>query len=146
MNITAQQADLRAYIVLPRMPEGCVSHVIPDSRAEPHFHVGDIAIVDPDNRTPDHGDMFLIEWSNGGRQVVEIRRFPKPEAIVGWNGVDEYWRLHWKAALTSIDGGKSKVVDWGDGPYSTAHLAPKIVGCVVGILQPAYEEPMRVAA
>lgn len=134
MQIAVQQPDLRAFIVLPRLPEGCLSFIVPDDRAEPHLHAGDIAIVDPDDREPDHGDLFLIQFNGGRQQVVEIRRHPR---LAG------FWSPHWGMTIQTLDGRHMKVVGWSDGPYSTDHMREKLIGRVVGILQPAFDGPMR---
>lgn len=136
MQAIAQQPDLRAYIVLPRLPEGCLSFIVPDDRAEPHLHAGDIAIIDPDDREPDHGDLFLIEFNGGRRQVADIRRHPH---------MREAWSACWQMPMRSIDGA-SRSMPWHDGPYPTRTMREKLVGRVVGILQPAYEEPLKEAA
>lgn len=143
---TIQQPDLRAYIVLPKVPEDCLSFMVPDDRMEPFLHAGDIAIIDPADREPDQGDLFLIQWNDGGRQVVEIKRHPKPENIVGWDGTTDYWQACWGMTMRSLGGENEVTMRWGDGPYSTFHLTDKLVGRVVGLLQPAFVEPLRIAA
>lgn len=142
----APQPGLRAYIILPRLPEGCASSIVPDDRAEPHLHAGDVAVIDPDDRTPDHGDLFLVQWTDGRQQIVETRRFKNSGAIVGWDGVTEYWQLCWSMKMWSVDGSASRAMRWADGPYSTEHVASKIVGRVVAIVQPAFEGPIREVA
>lgn len=143
---TAPQPDLNSFIVLPRLPEGCVSFIVPDERHEPHLHVGDVAVVDPDDRKPDHGDLFLVQWEGGRKQIVETRRFSRPGSIVGWDGASEYWQLCWNMEMRSIDGGASRTTRWADGPYPADHVMPKILGRVVAIMHSAFEDRLRVAA
>lgn len=142
----AQQPGLPAFIVLPRLPEGCASFIVPDNRNEPHLHVGDVAVIDPDDRTPDHGDLFLVQWNDGHKQIVETRRFSRPDSIVGWDGVTEYWQLCWDMEMRSVDGEASRTTRWADGPYSTDNTRQKILGRVVAILQPAFEGPVKITA
>jgi hypothetical protein len=141
----AQQPGLRSFIVCDKLPEGCLAHLVTDSCAAPHLRPGDIAIIDPDDREPFHGELFLMNRKDGSRWVAATEFFPRPERIVGYDGTTTYWNVIYQNSVFGLDGRSRSTGRWFDGPYREANLLPNLVGKVVGILEPVTEEPKPLA-
>ena len=141
------QPDLRSFIVYDRCPARCIAFPIADDRSLPHLRPGDVAVVDAADREPIERELFLIEWNDGGREIIETfsraGRFgcgPAGEMIdthcwfVGpYNRPRTFEAAMAEARRTGILRGLV------DGPYATEGrnagvLQSKLVGRVVGIL------------
>jgi hypothetical protein len=131
----AQQPGLRSFIVYGEMPEGCIAIRIDDNRAAPHVRPGDVVIVDPRDREPMPGEMFVIEWMNGKRQVVETRkqRLTVHPRDGGAAERQDCWFAEWQMTIHGLGGGEDQTQRWADGPYSENALTEKLVGRIVGI-------------
>ncbi len=139
----AQQPTLRSFIVCDRLPEGCVAYPVTDETNAPHLRPGDIAIIDPTDREACLGELFVVQWNSGGTDIVEA--WPQQMADA----------LCWKVGSSNRARSAGAVVDrlcagqpvgWVDGPYRAEALNQKLRGKVVGILEPIFAEPMRIAA
>lgn len=150
-----QQPDLRAFIVHDRLPAGCIAYPVTDEKNAPHLRPGDIAIVDPSDCLPSTGELFVIEWQSGGTDIVETWS-QTMKAACGPKGkvIDT---VCWKVAASARSRSYADTVDrlrrggfvgWVDGPYPTegpyaGALNRKLRGRVIGILEPAFAEPLR---
>lgn len=144
---SAPQADLRSFIVYDEMPAGCIAHEVTDRSAEPHFRHGDFAIVDTSDRDPFNGEMFLIEWSNGNRSVVEaVGREYHIRPRDGSAPRDELgWTAEFRNVVSSLDGSGARNMRWFDGPYREEHFREKLVGRVIGIYEPDFRKQLLAA-
>lgn len=158
MATFAQQPGLRSFIVYDRLPSGRTAHLVTDELNAPHLRSGDVAVIDTADRDPAVGELFLIVWTGGSVSIVETRlqvlragSGPNGELIAtacwmvsGSNRPREGESLgEWARA------GKS--IPWTDGPYATegpsaGYLQSKLRGRVVGILEPACAEPLRLSS
>lgn len=138
----ADQPELRSYIVYDRLPAGHIAHTMLSTEVMPHIRPGERAVIDLSQREPVGGDLFLIEYQSGPvdrrRHVVETYYHEK---MGGWVvGPLERRRIVTLAGAPDPD---IPAVRWVDGPYRPGCLAEKLVGRVVGILTPTFEEPRR---
>lgn len=141
-----QQPGLRAFIVCDRLPEGTIPFMLTDESMEPHLRAGDIAIIDTDDREPQHGELFLTEWGSHRRTIVEVGNFPRPECIrprPGSRPVQQYYNCYWRGASYHLDGRLAERSRWFDGPIADWALEDRLVGKVVGILEPRFVDPAR---
>lgn len=129
-----------------RLPEDCIAFEVKDNRIAPHLRAGDFAVIDTSDRAPMHGELFVLQWNDGSQQVVEIAKHAKPENIVGWDGIADYWNAHWRMTMQTPGQGTSLSMRWGDGPYREDGIASKLIGRVVGIYQPDFRQHLRIAA
>lgn len=150
-----QQPDLRAFIVYDHLPQGFTTYPVTDEANAPHLRPGDIAIIDPADREPSNGEMFVIEWQSGGSDIVETwsERMkagcgPNREIIdtVCWKVAGSNRARTAAGVMERLRAGR--LVGWVDGPYATegphaGALNRKLRGRVVGILQPTAAEPLR---
>jgi hypothetical protein len=150
-----QQPGLRAFIAYDRLPEGCIAFPVTDGANAPHLRPGDIAIIDPTDREPQHGELFVIAWASGGigiretvSKAMRARCGPNGEIIdtVCWMVAGANRPRSFAEASERLERGA--YMGWADGPYATegpraGYLNGLLRGKVVGILEPTYDEPMR---
>ena len=127
----------RAIVSFAALPTNCVAVPVADNASFPHLRVGDIAVVDTTEREPIEHGLFVIEYEGGrGRQQI-VELWTKPS---GW----------WNGACRSQPHAHLTIVDAADGPYSgedgEAYLSSKLRGRVIGVLEPTFAEPKRLAA
>lgn len=130
----AQQPGLRSFIVFEEVPAGCAAYPVMSGDCEPHLHVGEMAIVDLQDCEPMEGELFLCMFTSGcGPRFVETFTNAK---LKGWcvGPIQQ-------PAFAREFGGR-----WCDFGLPRDVLARKLLGRVVGILEPAFSEPMRLAA
>lgn len=132
---TAQQPGLRSFIVYRQLPKGCLAFEAPDHSGDPHICQTEFAVIDPNDRDLMSGEMYLMRFDSGREAIVEIRaaemKASSGEAFVGWTA-------YWSKVLVTACGTAQKTMRWSDGAYREAGIAPKLVGKVVGILEPDF--------
>lgn len=157
-----QQPELRAFIVYDHVPPGCIAHQITDERSAPILRPGDVVLIDTRQREPMHRELFLIAYtprSSDNTPPMEIvEAYLRPGRYgSGPNGemIDSHaWFVGAYNRPRSYEqmlawGSSRKPIECVDGPYATegrnaGYLQEKLRGRVVGILEPAYEEPKRI--
>lgn len=133
----AQQPGLRSYIVYDEPPAGCIVFENRRRSVGPHVHTGEFAVVDPTDRDPIHGELFLIEWeSTGNRQLVEMMERDR-------DGSEHRWYAVTTQRMMNLAGFPSGPTRWGDGPYREPDMRKKLVGRVVGIYQPDFRQALE---
>lgn len=134
----AQQPGLPAFVVYDRLPEGCVAYPVTNDDHLPLLRAGEIVIVDPEDREPQNGEFFVVDW--GGLHS-------RPKVIETYNHKPGRWSAGarhrgWNAAAL----GWGNIGDFvGDAYLVPEHLSARIKGKVVGILEPMFAEPKRLA-
>ncbi|WP_203309624.1 hypothetical protein [Sphingomonas beigongshangi] len=150
-----QQPDLRAFVVYDRLPEGYVAFPVTDMANAPHLRPGDIAIIDPTDREPQYGELFLIAW--GGERSAIVETWTRPMTLgcgpngeyietIGWLVAGSNRPRSFAEASERLDRGG--YMGWVNGTYATegpraGYLNGLLRGKVVGVLEPAFDEPMR---
>lgn len=124
---------LRALDVYGATPAGCIVHMARDDKDAPHIRAGEWVVVDPSDRDPVRGELFLIEWNGGSRNVMQAvtRRYGHI-----WNGHGEHFHDVDRWNLKSIGHSLSLC----EGPLDEKHLREKIVGRILGLFEPAFDE------
>jgi hypothetical protein len=122
--------ELRALELMSRIPVGCALFPVMDDRSDPHLRRGEIAVVDTADRDPQHGEVYVIEWSSGSRCITQL-------IGPGFSGFSSSEKDHWwTGALTSRESvpgfGELRMID---GPRSKAGLQKALVGRVIGIFE-----------
>lgn len=154
-----QEPEYRALMMFDVLPEGCIAFPCTDQYSQPHIRPGEFVVVDTRDKTPRDGEVYVIQWQSGRRCIcqtsassVRSRRPGETE----WSD-DPQWivhslkRLHGRAIADAqaraAETGKIAVLPgWSDGWFDTDHLREKLVGCVIGLYAPAFEEPNRRAS
>jgi hypothetical protein len=63
-SLPARQT-LRAFEIFNRLPEGCQIHIQHNDMHAPHLRVGELAVIDPGDREPVNGELYLLQQSQG---------------------------------------------------------------------------------
>ena len=127
--------DLRAFPVFDRLFDGLAAHPVTDDDNWPILTAGEFVVIDPAQRDPDVGELFVIQWDSGRRAIVEA-------ILVGSARKLAVASLRREPALAMAGTDERQAPRYYDGPYPAEILKQKIVGRVVGILQPSFDETM----
>jgi len=172
MRVIDHQPELRALMMFDKVPEGCILFPCTDESAMPHIRPGEFAIVDTSDRTPCHGELYVIKFGERADQhhICMVRKksdiqwcrkdLPQSGWTVGSVRNDEMRRLR-KELEVEMSHGLSRdqfiammlktqktTGAWSEGPYASEgssyeHLCQCLVGSVIGIYQPTFDEPTR---
>ncbi|MCZ7488512.1 S24/S26 family peptidase [Rhizobium rhizogenes] len=145
INRPVQHNTLTVYRTLP---PHCVTLEVTDRHSLPFIEPGEVVVIDTEDRTPRVGDIYVIEWAGGRRNVCQARHSATP-----WqkDGQEPRWHVgsmrtttpaefeDWIAAAAEANR-KGMLPQWGggwaEGPFTHDHLKTKLVGAVVGIYKP----------
>ncbi len=143
INRPQQHNTLNVYRTLP---PHCIAFEVTDRHSLPFIEPGEVVVVDTEDRTPRVGDIYVIEWNGGSRNLCQARhsRWQKEGHPTVWNvgsmrTTSPYEFGEWleKAKADQARG----VVPvwtggWTEGPFDIDHLESKLVGAVIGLYQP----------
>lgn len=144
-----QHNTLNVYRTLP---PHCIAFEVTDRDSLPFIEPGEVVVVDTEDRTPRVGDIYLIEWIGGRRNVCQARHSAVPNQKTDdeprWHvgsmrttSHDEFER--W---LAGAEEAKRKGMvpqwcgGWSEGPLTFEHLESKFVGAVIGLYQPKAQD------
>lgn len=148
LNRPQQHNTLNVYRTLP---PHCIAFEVTDRHSLPFIEPGEVVVVDTEDRTPRVGDIYVIEWIGGRRNVSQARH-----SAAAWQkaGCDLRWHVGsmrttapaefegWLAAAAEANR-KGMVPQWcggwAEGPFSFDHLQSKLVGAVIGLYKPKKE-------
>ena len=129
--------DLRALEQFDAVPAGCTGMVITSDRFAPHLRPGEIAVVDPNDKDPVSGELFVIGINSAldGRKPRVVQTLGRIETIVEDNkGVD---RLCWWDRFEFKRPGKMTL---SDGPTLTEGWRDRrCIGRIIGFVAPEWE-------
>lgn len=147
--------ELRALCVYDRPPVDCGTALVPDDAFVPHLKAGEMAVIDPEDREPVAGELFLVKimspWEPDGirLRLVQLRpkltrmstilpdgrAVPDAEDSVGWwmhfSLIRHHGRLSREEVLAALQTGTMSLCD---GPLPAPGMRKKIVGRVVGVV------------
>lgn len=147
MEAFEHSPGLRAYLVLDALPAGARTFMVADEMAEPHIHLGELAIVDTNDRELQSGEIYLVRWSSGTERLMSVKY--RSTGWVGWwvGTAGQPWGRKRKPGEAPISMEKTIEVAqrWGlvDGPYTEEGLRSRLVGRVIGIYAASVEGPSR---
>lgn len=134
-----QHNTLNVYRTLP---PHCIAFEVKDHHSMPFINPGEVVVVDTEDRTARVGDIYVIEWNGGSRNLCQARhsRWQKEGEPTLWNVGSmrvsrpeelEAWIAKANAGTIPVWTG-----GWTEGPFTIEHLESKLVGAVIGIYQP----------
>lgn len=139
------KAEYRALQVYELLEPRHRTFLVPDNRSAPHLRAGEYAVIDTADVEPQHGELYLIQWSSGARRrcIVQARADhlnitgPGAEPSLCW-WVGDLVRVtiaQIEAMKARAKPGEVPVITGGlsDGAYQTDHLRSKLLGRVVGV-------------
>lgn len=168
--VPAQQPELRPFIVYDHVPAGCGTHLVGDHDTAPLIRAGETLVLDPADKMPATGELFVIEYGRGSprgpqRYLVQFRCrrlcVGDPRVVdADGNTIMAERETWWASAycaprtLAEVDEviAAGRMLRCSDGPYvldddgRCDYLAERLIGRVVGIYQASYAEPLRLAA
>lgn len=149
MSTIALQPELRALPTFDVLPEDCTAFLVTDDYSTPHIKSGEYVVVDTSDTVPRAGELYVIQWDSGRRIVCQANISAKfsTKNEIAWSvgSLRRVDTLKWIEAQRKL-GKLLMYPGWSDGWYDTNHLQSKLVGAVIGIYTPDFEEPKRVIA
>lgn len=137
---------LRALPVHSDVPPGCTVYPVADDRSSPHLRAGELAIVDLWDRTPDHGELFVISYDSpceeSGERLCIVMVYRRTLRVPADDGPTPQPRWLQAARWFAVPYDRSATVE---GPFRPGGIERKLVGRIVGLYQPAFEEARRIA-
>lgn len=149
--LATREPECRALMMYDQVPEGCIAFPCTDRHSEPHVCPGEFVLVDTRDTTPRDGEVYVIQWQSGRRCIYQATRVPSDGTWI----VHSLKRLSGRAIQSYLadaqrdaarSGHVAMLPGWSDGWYDSDHLEEKLVGCVIGLYAPQFEEPKREAA
>lgn len=145
INCPQQHNTLNVYRTLP---PHCIAFEVVDRHSLPFIEPGEVVVVDTEDRTPRVGNIYVIEWIGGRRNVCQAS-----QASGRWKiePKDPYWEVsslrsltpaeyvEWlvRLSLARRDGMLLELPGgWKEGPFTFEHLESKFVGAVIGLYKP----------
>ncbi|MEO6607827.1 MAG: hypothetical protein ABIN69_05100 [Aestuariivirga sp.] len=62
-----------SLLVYSSLPPGCVLHLVQNQHSLPDFRPGEWAVIDTEDRTARHGDVYLVRWESGSGSICRAR-------------------------------------------------------------------------
>ena len=132
--------ELRALECFDNVPQGCRLHLQADDRHAPHLRVGEFAVIDPTDRQPVSGELYMVRWADTGREAV-MQVLIRDEGV--WFAPLNRPRNADEAATWMRTG---RPIWTGDGPLGPEFLSEYIIGRVLGIFQAQEFAPLAAGA
>lgn len=132
---TIAQKPVRALTLIERLSHGCMTFLVPDAASSPHLRPGEYAVVDLSDRTPQHGELFLIQ-SNCGERKRYIQQATRTWMAISSSGLPE--KVWW---LCDLAGWRQEGADctgipifagMSDGPMKKKGLKKMVAGRIIG--------------
>lgn len=141
---TLATGEYRALVILDHLPSGCIAVPVRDEFCAPHIRPGEFAVVDPTDREPVHGELFLGAWMGGSRPDGRDRRW-LGQTRMGEHNILGRGRVHlWSVcslgglrgqdAIDALHAGRWSGFAWSSGPYDDGVLEEQLLGRVVGVI------------
>ena len=142
----------RALTVYAAPPEGCGTIPVPDDAFAPHLKAGELAVIDPDDREPAAGEIYVVKISRPREDcgyrlaIVQLRPSrgrivdpsdPDGEGEVGWSMHFQISRPQPALKLYATPEEAARNVSAFticDGPFAADGIRNKTVGRVIGVM------------
>jgi len=126
---------LRALTMFDHVPAGCRLQLVVDDDSAPHLRVGEFAVIDTGDTDPQHGEVYLVRWSNGRKSIEQIiakrHRFQDRAFIGFWTRCLNFEPYTSATGNTLCVSHRSTM----DGPREANEIKKAIVGRVIGFYQ-----------
>lgn len=136
--------EYRALLVVDHLPAGCIAVPVRDEFCAPHIRPGEFAVVDPTDREPVHGELFLGAWMGrlgpDGRERRWLAQTRMGEHDILGRGRVHLWSIYslgglrGQEAIDALHVGSWSGFAWSSGPYDDGVLEEMLLGRVVGVI------------
>jgi hypothetical protein len=139
--------EIRALTVFDSIPVACILQIITDNTCDPHLRVGEFAVIDPSDREPQQGELYLV----GNKNIYdELRcKIYQVRSKVLRDERSREWQAWWYGPLipealpakghATAEAAMLKPLRFvlSEGPMLLTGIRQKIVGRVIGIFEAA---------
>ncbi|MGD9921032.1 MAG: hypothetical protein AB7V13_06250 [Pseudorhodoplanes sp.] len=122
MRANRRDPNFRALTPFTRLPSNACTFSVENDASAPHLLKGEFAVVDTDDCELQHGELYVIQYMSGRREVVQART----DRTFWWVGDLRGYRQ------TGLISGIPVFEGLVDGPYEREHLQSKLVGRIIG--------------
>ena len=137
------------------MPAGCIAYPVTKDDLGPHLRPGEFAIIDPGDRDPARGELYLVAWDSRTRNPDGSERLALAQAYQREHECDgEPFTAWWVGSIRNryspettarlLAERRWDLLGWSNGPYRPGILEQQIRGRIIGVLASAFEEPKRI--
>lgn len=131
------QSEFRALSLFESLPPSHKTFLVTGDGADPHLKKDEYAVVDTDDRDPQHGELYLVQ-SSGGERPRSITQLRRDRLNITGPGarLSLVWFLRDLRGFRKTSKSISGVPLYGglsDGPYETAGLLPMLIGRIIGV-------------
>ncbi len=144
--------EYRALMMFDELPPGCISFMSTDEYSVPHIRPGEFVVVDTIDRTPRDGEVYVIQWNGGRRNICQASR-RQSRRVNAVSGEQDWYvgglsnprgRAAIDAAVQECIAAAREYPGWSEGPFAAdGYLESILVGCVIGLYAPRFEEARR---
>jgi len=125
--------DIRALEVFGTLPAGCSVYPVANDDSAPHLRTGEFAIIDPTDTDPQHGEVYVVRWMDGGTSIRQL--FSRPFQNESGQHIGFWTRcLNFEPFdMASAKGNFISYRSYADGPRLAARIKEALVGRVIGV-------------
>lgn len=146
INRPQQHNTLNVYRTLP---PHCIAFEVTDRHSLPFIEPGEVVVVDTEDRTPRVGDIYVIEWIGGRRNLCQARHSAppwqrnEPEPVWHVGSMRTTSREEFETWLAAANDATRKGMvpqwcgGWAEGPFDRDYLESKLLGAVIGLHKPS---------
>jgi len=131
----APQGEFRALTRFDALPPHHSTFMVEDDGSEPHLHRNEYAVVDTTDRSPAHGELYLVQFSShGARYIKQIKSDRLNITGTGAEPSLVWWICDLRGFRKTDQRSHGAPVFAGlsEGPYQTDGLASVVIGRIVG--------------
>lgn len=153
--LVARPVQHNTLNVYRTLPPNCIAFVVNDHYSLPFIRPGECVVVDTEDKTARVGDIYVIEWSGGRRNLCQARHssvvYQREGHAPRWNvgSMRTTTREEFEAWLAEPKK-RGAIPEWNrawtEGPFTIEHLESKLVGAVIGLYQPGARGMTRFSA
>lgn len=150
MNALVTQAVQHNTLNVYRtLPPNCIALTVDDHYSLPFIRPGECVVVDTENKTARVGDIYVIEWMGGRRNLCQARHssvvYQREGHAPRWNVGSMRTTTREEFETWLAEPIKPGVISewnrsWTEGPFTLDHLESKLVGAVIGLYQPSVRQ------
>jgi hypothetical protein len=131
---SAPQGELRALTLFDALPDHHSTFLVDDDGSEPHLRRNEYAVVDTTDRSPAHGELYLVQFSKEGQRHIKQLKADQ----IHFDDNDEPSLAWWVTDLRGLRQTKERIdgmpifAGLSEGPYEGDGISSVLIGRIVG--------------